>query len=249
MKILSLNLNYDDGKHGAWAIRRGLIAEAIAKSCADLVVLQAVRRRTDREDGYDQAKQLGMALPEFGVVLFEPARDDGEGRQDGSAFLSKVPLADVQAFRLSLGEAPPGSPQDEASRLVLTARVPSADFYVFNSHYSWVPSQTRRNLDEALPFMSRFVGRRLLIGDLNTEAEHELMERLRGHGWIDAWARLRPSEAGYTFESDRPNKRIDYAWVSLELLPSVKGIELVTAAENRWNARLSDHLGILITLE
>lgn len=150
---------------------------------------------------------------------------------------------------MSLGEAPQGFPKDEMPRLILTAQVPSADLYVFNSHYSWVPSQTRSNLNEALPYMSRFVGGRLLIGDLNTEPEKELMDGLRDYGWIDAWAQLRSSEPGYTFESDRPDKRIDSAWGSEDLLPSLKRIELVAAPPNPWNARLSNHLGLLVMLE
>lgn len=54
MKILSLNENYDEAKHGAWPLRRKLVTGVIGELGVDLVVLQAVRRRTDREDGRDQ---------------------------------------------------------------------------------------------------------------------------------------------------------------------------------------------------
>jgi endonuclease/exonuclease/phosphatase family metal-dependent hydrolase len=74
----------------------------------------------------------------------------------------------------------------------------------------------------------------------------EPMWQLAAAGWSDVWAHLRNNDLGYTFESNAPDKRIDYIWASRDVLPSIKSIELVTEPANRAAARLSDHLGLLV---
>jgi endonuclease/exonuclease/phosphatase family metal-dependent hydrolase len=143
----------------------------------------------------------------------------------------------------------PHGERDTSPRIVLHGRLEHPPLSLFNSHYSWVHQQAAANVEEALIFMNRFTGPRLLIGDLNTPPQSDLMGRLAKEGWTDAWAALRPGEDGYTYESHAPDKRIDYAWVSQELRPYLNGIELVTAQRNERGARLSDHLGLLVTFE
>jgi endonuclease/exonuclease/phosphatase (EEP) superfamily protein YafD len=96
--------------------------------------------------------------------------------------------------------------------------------------------------------MRQIGGAALLVGDLNTVPESDLMRRLAANGWTDVWAYLRPQDTGYTFESNVPDKRIDYVWARQELLSSLRAIDVVREQPNADGARLSDHLGLVVTL-
>lgn len=91
-------------------------------------------------------------------------------------------------------------------------------------------------------------GPALLVGDLNTVPDSDLMRRLTADGWTDVWTYLRPQDAGYTFESNAPDKRIDYVWARQELLSSLKAMDVVKEPQNADGARLSDHVGLVVTL-
>jgi endonuclease/exonuclease/phosphatase family metal-dependent hydrolase len=249
MKIMTLNLNFYESKHGPWPLRRELIADAIRACRPDVIAFQAVRKDPSVESRKDQATQLAERLPEYPHVVFQPTGDLSDGKQDGSAFLARIALTDVGFQPLKRGTDRPGESPDPAPRIVLYARIASSSLSLFNSHYSWVDSQAASNVEDALAYMNRFTGPRLLLGDLNTTPDTDAMHRLTAEGWTDAWAALRPGEDGYTFESDKPEKRIDYAWASRELRPYLKAVELVLEKPNRHAARLSDHLGLLIMLD
>jgi endonuclease/exonuclease/phosphatase family metal-dependent hydrolase len=248
MKIMTLNLNFCESKHGRWPVRRELIAQAIRQHGPDIIAFQAVRKDPGSEDGKDQAAQLADRLPEFKHVVFIAAAQHADGRQDGSALLSRFPLEKVEHHVLSMGIEPPHEAEDPARRIILCARLTSPPIAIFNSHYSWVSIQAASNLQEALAYMRQIGGAALLVGDLNTVSESDLMRRLAADGWTDVWAYLRPQDAGYTFESNAPDKRIDYVWARQELLSSLREIDVVKEKPNADGARLSDHLGLVVTL-
>ena len=248
MKIMTLNLNFCECKHGAWPIRRELIAQAIQQHDPDIIAFQAVQKDPEREGGEDQAVQLADRLPEFKHVAFVAAAQHGDGRQDGSAFLSRIPFERIEHHVLRLGIEPPDEAEDSARRIILFARLASPALSLFNSHYSWVYRQAASNLQEALAYMRQIGGPALLVGDLNNAPDTDLMQRLIAEGWTDVWAYLRPRDPGYTFESHAPDKRIDYVWARRDLLPSLKAIDLVKEQSNPQCAHLSDHLGLIVTL-
>ena len=248
MKLLTLNLNYDEARHGPWPDRRELLVKAIQRSDPDVIALQAVRKPAeDMRDG-DQATQLARRLPVYSHVTFEPADHGPRGSENGSALLSRWPLIEVETLPLGARTDSKGKqPQDAAQRLVMTAQVAGTRMRVFNSHYSWVYAQAVGNLEEALAFMHRFTGEMVLVGDLNTTPDAPMMERLVQDGWTDAWRALRPGDDGYTFESHAPEKRIDYVWVKGGLQDRLEAIDVVGAPPNDRGYRLSDHLGLLVT--
>jgi len=248
MKIMTLNLNFCERKHGPWPIRRELIAQAIRQHDPDIIAFQAVQKDPEREDGKDQAAQLADRVPEFKHVAFVASAQHGNGRQDGSAFLSRVPFAQIEHHVLRVGVEPSHEAEDSARRLILFVRLTSPALSLFNSHYSWVYRQAASNLQEALNYMRQVGGPALLVGDLNTVPGSDLMQRLSAEGWTDVWAYLRPQDTGYTFESHAPDKRIDYVWARQDLLPSLRAIDLVKEQPNADGARLSDHLGLVVTL-
>jgi endonuclease/exonuclease/phosphatase family metal-dependent hydrolase len=249
MKVMTLNLNFCESKHGTWTVRKELIVQVVGQYAPDVLAFQAVRKDPASEGGKDQATQLAERLSEFKHVTFVAATRRADGAEDGSAFLSKVPFAKVDHYLLSVGIVPPEKAEDHARRIILHAGIDAPALSIFNSHYSWVYPQAASNVNEALIYMGETHGPALLVGDLNTVPESDLIRRLGAHGWTDVWAHLRPHDPGYTFESDRPDRRLDYVWARPEALSFITAIDVVKEQPNGAGARLSDHLGLVVSLD
>ena len=247
LKVMSLNLNYYGTKHGAWPARRALIRDLIVSSDVDVIALQAVRSAPVVEDGLDQAAQLALALPEYQYVVYQPADSRDGGITQGSAFLSRIEIAETDYLELTLL---PGL-EDTNQRVVLHARfdLPGGPLHLFNAHVSWVYDQARGNLDQIVPYVDAFSGAGLLVGDLNQTPEVDLLQQFAAAGWTDVWCALQPGEPGPTFEADLPAIRIDYAWANRVLAPDATAIAVIGQAEETGTIRLSDHLAFLVEFD
>lgn len=238
LRVLTLNINYRIDSHGPWSRRRVLIAEAAARAAADVLALQAVEGGSNAH----QARELAALLGFDHVAFVAAMQHDGVAR--GSAILSRYPLAALDVRHLR--RRPDHEDRDE--RLVLKARLHTVrgGMALYNAHFSWIAPQALDNARETVAF--RDSGPALLVGDLNAAADSAALAALRAAGWIDLWSALAPGQPGYTFEADRPARRIDYALANAELRTRVRTIERVGPAPDAW-PRLSDHLGLLVTLD
>lgn len=247
LSILTLNINYYVDKHGPWSVRKELIREAIQKTDADIVALQAVRQDPQVSSGVDQARQFSEMLLDYKDVIFQPAVYFPDGSAEGSAILSRLPIAKEDYLELS--QRP--NLEDTNQRMVLHARFDLSDgpFHLFNAHFSWVEEQTRDNLKETIPFINAFSGPAVLVGDLNTPSGSPLLRQLTEAGWTDVWEHLHPGAEGYTFEANDPSIRIDYVFVNQELKAKVRSIEIVSNVQEKPKVRLSDHLGLRVVLD
>jgi endonuclease/exonuclease/phosphatase family metal-dependent hydrolase len=185
-------------------------------------------------------------LPEYSTLLFLPAMEFEDGSLGGSAILARAPVSAVDHLALTLLP----DLEDNQQRAVLHARfdLPGGSLHIFNAHFSWVAEQARLNIEETLPYLERFEGQAILVGDLNTPSGSSLLRRFSEAGWRDIWAALRPDEDGYTFESGDPSLRIDYAWANPLLQSQVRDIEIVANILGTSSARPSDHYGLLVSL-
>lgn len=248
LKVLTLNINADNDKHGDWHTRRELIRDLIAGHVPDIVALQAVRRRPDQNGGQDQSAQLTEGLPTGTKALFAPT-GSANGAQDGPALLSTLPISDSDTFPLTLIP----DLEDPTRRLVLYARFDlSGEFSLrlFNAHFSWVPEQSAQNMQQALDYMNQFPAPRMLVGDLNAPPDAGTLDLLRDAGWKDAWAQLHGDQPGYTFEAGNWWTRIDYAWLDWELSRRLVGVEVVGAQPPaNGQTYISDHAGLLVSLD
>jgi endonuclease/exonuclease/phosphatase family metal-dependent hydrolase len=246
IKILTMNLNYYVTRFGAWGLRRELVGGAVREAQPDLLAFQAVRLDPEVAGGQDQAAQLARLLG-YPHIYFQPALVNPDGSAEGSALAARLPWREVRSCALTRLEGG----EDSFERVLLTAvfDLPGEPLTLFNAHFSWVGEQAELNLREALSFMAEFAGPALLVGDLNNPPGCELWALLKQVGWVDAWSRLRPGEAGFTFvEGDRLAKRIDYAWANRELAPYLQAIEVVAERPLLSGERASDHAGLLVTL-
>ncbi len=244
LTVMTQNLNYYGDRHGAWPRRRELVCEAIREARPDIVALQAVCSDPEVEDGADQATQLSRLLPDYRYVFFYPANISESGREEGSAILSRTPAREPTVRELSLRKGT----GDANPRVVQHARfdVGRTALNVFNAYFSWIEEQASDNIDESLAFLGKADGPTLLVGDFNTPSGSPLLERLKAAGYVDLWEETHPRDDGFTFEADHPDKRIDYAWASADLVRRVEGVDLVR--RDGGGVRPSDHLGLTVSL-
>ena len=247
LTVMTQNLNYYGDRHGKWPDRRKLLCDAISRLRPDVVALQAVCSDPHIEEGADQATQLSRLLPDYRYVFFYPANIEDGGREEGSAILSRMPAREPGVRELSMRKGL----EDANPRVVQHARfdLERNSLNIFNAYFSWVAEQAADNIDESLAFLGKADGPALLVGDFNTPSDSPLLDRLKAAGYVDLWAHAHPGEDGYTFEADDPDRRIDYAWANEALLRRVDAIELVGLEHRHQPVRLSDHLGLSVSLD
>jgi endonuclease/exonuclease/phosphatase family metal-dependent hydrolase len=247
LKIMTLNLNYYGKKYGPWADRMNIICGAIQDASPDIIAFQAVRRDPKEYQGLDQAAQLARLIPEYGHILFQPAVNYPDGSVEGSAIIARIPWLETSSQELTLIKGL----EDTNQRVVLAAGFNSekCPFYFFNAHFSWIYQQSISNVEETLNFAGSFSGSKMLVGDLNTTPDSDLWKPFINSGWVDVWAVTRPGEKGYTFvEGEDFSKRIDYVWVTQDLIRQVESIEIILDKTHEGGVRASDHAGLLVTL-
>lgn len=238
-RLLTLNINFDVAKHGAWDARRSAIAAALTRLNPDVVALQAVRRRAS---GLDQARELAR-LTGLAHVVFATARSHDEA-EDGSAILTRLPVTARDCVRLSYEE----NAEDPSPRILLLTTLDLGGerrLTLANGHFSWVAALNARNVEETLGRLAGVDGDAVLVGDFNATPDAPGMRAIAEAGWRDAWVALHGEQDGATFEAPTPNLRIDYVWLRGAL--RAKRIERVQAPADA-AVRLSDHVGLCVEL-
>jgi endonuclease/exonuclease/phosphatase family metal-dependent hydrolase len=245
LKLMTLNINYYIEKYGPWKARRGLILDQIHESGPDLITLQAVKKERNLFDGEDQATQIARNAG-YPHTVFQPAVEAENGNAEGSAILSKYPPIEMDYLKLSLLP----DIEDTNRRVLMNClfNIPAMKLRIFNAHFSWVPEQATDNIQEALAYIRSFSEPFLLSGDLNTSPDSDLFDPFREAGMIDVWAELCLENSGFTFESDNPRMRIDYIWASSDLKNRLESIQVVGNRISPIGQRISDHLGLLVTV-
>lgn len=238
-RVLTLNLNFDEAKHGPWPARLPHVAAAVTLLQPDVIALQAVRRRAG---GLDQVEAIASAT---GLThrYFVAARGD-DTVEDGSAILARLPIVARDCTRLTYDP----NPEDAATRILLQATLDlgrGRRLTVANGHFSWVAALNARNVDETLKGLAKIDGDAVLVGDFNATPDAPGMRAIATAGWRDAWHALHGEDDGATFEAPSPTLRIDYVWLRGEL--NAKRIERVSAPAGA-AARLSDHFGLFVEI-
>jgi endonuclease/exonuclease/phosphatase family metal-dependent hydrolase len=246
LQVMTLNINGHGTRHGPWQVRREIIVDLIREADPEVVALQAVERDPAPDGGLDQAAEIARLLPEYRYHAFEPAASGAGGKVEGQAFLARVPPLETGSCRLSGKEGE----EDPTRRMVFHALFPfpGGPLRIASGHFSWIDAQNRRNLKEAAAFLAGFGEEALLLGDFNAPPGSAGLRELVRSGWTDLWALLSPGRSGFTFESNRPEKRIDYVWARGGLEERARSLTVVEGQE-RGGARASDHLGLLVSLD
>ncbi len=220
LTVMSYNVHTGIGADGKLDL--GRTADAIRASGAEVIGLQEVDRHwSARSDFEDQARlladELGMHYFFAPIYSLDPPGAGRPRREFGLAVLSEYPIIDAENHeiaRLSTQTSPPRlAPAPGFPEVVVNVRGVPLHFYATHLDYRSDPGVRRIQVDDMLAIMAEDDGPKVLVGDLNAPPDAPELARL----WEplrDAWEAAPAGDAGYTFPTNGPVKRIDYVLVS-----------------------------------
>ena len=233
VRLMSYNLHFGFDVRG-WSDLEG-VARAIEASGAEVVGLQEVSRGWYVNGSTDMLAWLQRRL-RMPHARFAGASD----AIWGNAVLSRYPILSDEVTRLPREGVP-------LRRNALGVELDLGDgrrlrVVVTHLHHVEGPDGARVRLAQLPRLLEVVAGREatVLMGDLNAEPGSAEIARLRAAGLTDAFTAAggRPADER-TWPSDRPDRRIDYIWLSADLEATDFAATTATA---------SDHRGIAVTV-
>lgn len=266
MKIITLNCaNYDD--HPDWLVRKSMIADQIVEFSPDVVCLQEIRfdpsqapTNTDYLNMGEQiveelnsnkkSFEIFFSLAQYYDHLTYVPSSNPTSIYEGLGILTVRNNTIEQ--KLSTIYLPMITTQDQNRRITQHIQFNDVDLKqiinVFNVHFSFDETDLQSNIKCTLDYCAQFK-QNIIVGDMNNVYD-QIKKPFEDSGYIDLWKLMHPDENGFTFPSNSPLKRIDYCWISSDLLNlcSVKQIITILSYPNANGVYASDHLGLFIEL-
>jgi endonuclease/exonuclease/phosphatase family metal-dependent hydrolase len=249
VQVLTINLKHpllglDDARK-----RLRIVADTIIERRPDLVALQEVIRPAGEPSFAEQLAEMTGYEGIWEYTFTVPFMFD-----EGLGILSRWPIA----WRGS--QALPHLDLVLFQRKVLGAGVthPRGEIALYCSHMT-TDSARKVKADQAVAVFEFIQGHPsplpgFLAGDLNAEPDSLAMRFFRGEAehngltgdLIDAWLTVNPEMDGFTIESNKPDKRIDYIYQ----VPGTEFTAEVVSCEIMFSKPVgglfaSDHLGVL----
>jgi endonuclease/exonuclease/phosphatase family metal-dependent hydrolase len=232
LRVMSYNLHFGYDVEG-WSDLEAT-ARAIEAGGADVMGLQEVSRGWYLNGSTDMLAWLQRRL-RMPYARFAGAAD----AIWGNAILSRYPIADSGAVRLPREGVP-------LARNYLWADLDLGGgrlrLVVTHLHHVEGPDGARVRLAQIPRLLEGVAGRPapVLLGDFNAEPGSREIALLRESGLTDAFqAAGGAADDEPTYSSDRPERRIDYLWLSPDLRASDFDATTATA---------SDHRGVMVTV-
>ena len=206
------------------------LAKTIEQANPDIIGLQEVERGWYIDSSLDLAMWLSRRLQM--PFVYGPTAD----RVWGNAILSRYLIKEWHNVALPPRDLP-------LKRGFLWARVDlGGDELLFIvTHYDDAGNATairQQQSAEIVKFWNQ-QPRTIIVGDLNAMPDSKEIALLRDAGLSDAFTTIGIG-SGFSWASDKPNRRIDYVWVSPDL--AVRDLVMPPSTA-------SDHLGIAVTVE
>lgn len=266
------NPNDPNPEPGLWADRLPLIVQAIVDHSPDVVGLCEIRFNPDnpfnatcesfwQQQGVevsncatmDMAQQIMTLLlaraPEYesAIAISDQGMTYPGGIWEGQTIISRYPVADHGV--IDHGEGP----GDGNRRITQWAELTTPDgaLWVYNAHLSTDQDFAAQNAAQVIADMQKRLGdfdasSACVVGDMNTEPDMQAMQVFKQAGLGDLWTVLGTGD-GFTFQSWKPVKRIDYCWATNALAPAVQSIVQIgtTLQPPTGGSFLSDHSGLV----
>jgi endonuclease/exonuclease/phosphatase family metal-dependent hydrolase len=233
VRVLSYNLHFGFDVRG-WSDLEG-VARAIEATGAEVVGLQEVSRGWYVNGSTDMLAWLQRRL-RMPHARFAGASD----AIWGNAVLSRYPIVGGEVVRLPREGVPLARNAMRVSLDLGAGR--RLDVVVTHLHHLEGPDGTRVRLAQLPRLLELAAGRpaTVLLGDFNAEPGSAEIGLVRGAGLTDAFVAGGGAQADeLTWPSDRPERRIDYLWLSPDLAASGFAATDGTA---------SDHRGVAVTV-
>jgi endonuclease/exonuclease/phosphatase family metal-dependent hydrolase len=233
VRVLSYNLHFGFDVRG-WSDLEG-VARAIEGTGAEVVGLQEVSRGWYVNGSTDMLGWLQRRL-RMPYVRFAGASD----AIWGNAVLSRYPIVGGEVVRLPREGVPLARNALRVSVDLGAGR--HLDVVVTHLHHLEGPDGARVRLAQLPRLLELVAGRpaTVLLGDFNAEPGSAEIALVRAAGLADAFLAGGGGRGDeLTWPSDRPDRRIDYLWLSPDLAASGFAATDATA---------SDHRGVAVTV-
>ncbi len=223
IRVVTYNIRHGLGMDGEWNLDR--IVSVLEEMSPDLVILNEVDAGTRRSERIEEARRLGEAL---GLDFRFGRSIDYDGGEYGNALLSRYPILEFRVHDLSLDSLHEGRSIFQARILVF-----GDTLHVFGTHLGLSVEERSAQIHKILTILT-LQEKTILTGDLNLESD-EAAWGLLSPAYLDVSFKL-GNLPGYTFPADVPQRRIDYIFTSLDLIP----VEILAIPDLAETA--SDHL-------
>ena len=222
-RVMTYNIHHGEGLDQKVDLPR--IAELIKHEKADIVALQEVDKGVKRTDGRDLpaefAKLTGMTAVFSNNFHFQ-------GGEYGNAILTRFPALTRTNLHYQMLYT-----NEQRGVLQLTLDVGGKQIYFMDTHIDFRPGDEERlkNVSELKQLVTAHHDLPIIIcGDFNSTPKsttHKAMSEFL----TDAWPKAGKG-SGYSFPADKPNRRIDYAWISSDKVEAVRAWVPVTEASD-----------------
>jgi endonuclease/exonuclease/phosphatase family metal-dependent hydrolase len=230
LRVMTYNIHHGEGTDGKIDLLR--IAEVIKQEGADIVALQEVDRGVARTARRDLPEELAVLT---GMTCVFSNNFHFQGGEYGNAVLTRfpVPRRDNTHYKML-------RPGEQRGLLQLVLGVNGRQLLFMNTHMDYRPDDTERlsNAEEIKQVTKRYGHLpAILCGDFN-DTPGSRVHRAMKEQFQDCWEFAGESD-GFTYSSDKPRKRIDYAFIS-------KGSPLVPVKAWVPQSDASDHLALVV---
>jgi len=237
LKMLTLNLHYDQAGFGPWPRRRAQIQTLLENEKPHIVALQAVHA----SETLDQAEDLARA-GHYAHKLFLATTESIP--HQGSAILANIPLSAPWSYAL------PRCDQDEDPsfrRAIAATFAWCGEVWQFtNAHFSWIGTQNLAQAQTLAMALEAFPGPQCLVGDLHAPSGSAAALHLKNLAWIDSLEKaVRNHDNGPNAPTHTPESRIDSILVKEVDEARIREVRVLTEP----GAPLSDHRAVLLTLQ
>jgi len=224
MKIMSFNtqhcLNYIRQE-----IDYQVMADAILKCGADIVGLNEMRKKGE-DEGYDKQAEILSDLTGLEHNYFaEAIRFDGRNPY-GNALISKYPIVSAETILVPDPDPKTGTDYYE-TRCLLKAKLENG-LTVLVIHFGLNPDEQENAVRTIVENLES--EKCVLMGDFNVKPDNALLDPIRERMKDTADLFTFPMT---TFPSDRPNRKIDYIFVSPDVEIVSAAIPPIVASDHR----------------
>ena len=228
-RVMTYNIQHGEGLDGKIDLLR--IAEVIKREKADIVALEEVDKGVRRTDKRDLTAELAELTGMTGVFYNNHPFQGGEY---GNAILSRFPVLTQTNLHYQMLHT-----NEQRGAMQLTLDVQGKKIFFVCTHVDFRPEEKERllNVTELKKLAADHSVMPIIIcGDFNSRPDsptHKAMAEFL----TDAWP-LVSTDPGLSFRSDKPDRRIDYEWISTNSITPLKA----------WvpNTEASDHRPVVI---
>jgi endonuclease/exonuclease/phosphatase family metal-dependent hydrolase len=231
--VITYNIHHGVGIDGTFDLKR--IADLIRENDADLVALQEVDVETERTGGLNTMEYLARELSmyfAFGKNL------EFQGGGYGNGILSKYPLVSIENLHI-----PPYQSGEQRGILKILVDYNGRELAFWNIHLDHRKDDTERR--ESVRIIKKKTEDLnipiILAGDFNDTPESKALSELNTV-FEDVWA-IKENDKGFTFPSDKPERRIDYVFFRS---PNVSSFMLQPVNARVLTSPASDHLPLIV---